>query len=168
MHKSDVDRLKSEIIERLDFKSFFNKYVTQLSGKETTIQNSDSSGWSNRILCCFHDDDRPSFNVNLKTGSYKCFSCNASGDLISFWAKVKGLSAKADFITILAELANVAGINIKEFASKEQPQEVSNKEFKPSHTIEPDYKKSELGNKADLKDSQEEPIPKSLLEDWQK
>jgi hypothetical protein len=43
-----------------------------------------SQGWVS-ALCCFHEDKRPSLHINLATGGYFCFSCQASGgDVIDF------------------------------------------------------------------------------------
>ena len=35
-------------------------------------------------LCPFHDDHRPSFNVDPRRQRYRCWSCNKYGDVISF------------------------------------------------------------------------------------
>jgi len=36
-------------------------------------------------LCCFHQDTRPSFRVNVQTGAFKCMSCGAAGgDVLDF------------------------------------------------------------------------------------
>lgn len=35
-------------------------------------------------LCPFHDDTSPSFSVNPTKGLYRCFSCGASGDVITY------------------------------------------------------------------------------------
>jgi DNA primase len=35
-------------------------------------------------LCPFHDDRSPSMSVSPVKGIYKCFSCGASGNSISF------------------------------------------------------------------------------------
>lgn len=36
-------------------------------------------------LCPFHGESHPSFSINTETGSYKCFSCGASGgDILAF------------------------------------------------------------------------------------
>ena len=44
-------------------------------------------------LCPFHDDRNPSFSVNLKSGAFLCFSCDARGrTLISFHQKKYGFS----------------------------------------------------------------------------
>ncbi len=36
--------------------------------------------------CCFHSPDRsPSLRVNLRTGAFRCFACNArGGDILDF------------------------------------------------------------------------------------
>ena len=40
--------------------------------------------------CCpFHDDTKPSFGINLKTGLYNCFTCEEHGDIASFVSKLK-------------------------------------------------------------------------------
>lgn len=43
--------------------------------------------WVNTGLCPFHNDTRPgSFSVNLDSGAYRCFSCDAAGgDIIAFY-----------------------------------------------------------------------------------
>lgn len=39
--------------------------------------------------CCpFHDDRTPSFSVDDSRGSYHCFGCGASGDVITFLMQV--------------------------------------------------------------------------------
>lgn len=44
-------------------------------------------------LCPFHDDRKPSFSVNLKTGAFLCFSCGARGkSIIGFHAKKHNVS----------------------------------------------------------------------------
>src|SRR2546427_471200 len=37
-----------------------------------------------KALCPFHDDHRPSFDVDPRRQRYKCWACNKSGDVISF------------------------------------------------------------------------------------
>jgi len=50
--------------------------------------------WNEGGLCPFHSDNKPgSFHVNLITGAYKCFACNAAGgDVIAFTMTVDNLS----------------------------------------------------------------------------
>ena len=42
-------------------------------------------------LCPFHAEKTPSFYVNEELGLYKCFGCNASGDVITFVREIEHL-----------------------------------------------------------------------------
>lgn len=42
-------------------------------------------GGATVITCPFHPDSRPSFNINIDDGFYKCFSCGSSGGYMSFY-----------------------------------------------------------------------------------
>lgn len=50
----------------------------------------------NELICScpFHDEDTPSFNVNLKNGVYHCFGCGAKGNVITFVAELEHISRK--------------------------------------------------------------------------
>ena len=57
-------------------------------------------------LCPFHDDGRPSMDVDPERNTFKCWSCNEGGDVFSFIQKFE----KVDFreaLTILADRANI-------------------------------------------------------------
>ena len=43
-------------------------------------------------LCPFHNEKTPSFNVHSVRQFYKCFSCDAKGDLINFVMQMDGLT----------------------------------------------------------------------------
>ena len=45
-------------------------------------------------LCCFHDDHNPSLSVNETEGKFKCFGCNASGDVINLVMMKENLTVK--------------------------------------------------------------------------
>jgi AAA domain-containing protein/CHC2-type zinc finger protein/Toprim domain-containing protein len=80
---------------------FFEKYVSNISKlKETEY----------RALCCFHDENNPSFNFNIRNGRYFCHGCQAKGDIFSFFAKHNGLNIKSDFQKILKGIASDFGI----------------------------------------------------------
>ncbi len=70
------------------------------------VRNLKPNGQQATGLCPFHEDHAASFSVSLKTGLYKCFACDAKGDVFDFYKRVKGV----DFQTALKELAAVAGI----------------------------------------------------------
>ena len=43
--------------------------------------------------CCpFHEETKPSFGINLETGQFNCFSCEAHGSIVDFVAKMKGIT----------------------------------------------------------------------------
>ena len=44
-----------------------------------------------RFLCPFHDDHDPSMLCHDDSPRFYCFACNAKGDAVDLWAKVKGL-----------------------------------------------------------------------------
>lgn len=60
-------------------------------------------------LCPFHDDHRPSFDVDPRRQRYRCWSCNKYGDVISFIQEYE----RVDFPEALELLARRAGITLK-------------------------------------------------------
>jgi DNA primase len=60
-------------------------------------------------LCPFHDDHRPSLNVNAVKQIFKCFACGVGGDVFKFVQMREGLS----FSGAVERLAERAGIKIK-------------------------------------------------------
>ncbi|CAM9897574.1 unnamed protein product, partial [Ectocarpus sp. 12 AP-2014] len=59
------------------------------------------------VGCCpFHEDRTPSFSVDDSRGSYHCFGCGASGDVITFLMQIDGLG----FREVVHDLAVEAGI----------------------------------------------------------
>ena len=73
------------------------------------IEGAQTRGDTLTGLCPFHGDRKPSFSVNLKNGLYKCFSCGAEGNYISYVAGRRGLSTKDAYIEILREHGLDAG-----------------------------------------------------------
>jgi DNA primase len=60
-------------------------------------------------LCPWHDDSRPSLQVNPERQSFKCWVCDIGGDVFSFVMKAEGL----DFRETLEMLAERAGISLR-------------------------------------------------------
>src|SRR4051794_19296503 len=60
-------------------------------------------------LCPFHAERTASFNVRDETGRYKCFGCDASGDVFTFVQQVDNL----DFVAAVEKLAAKAGIQLR-------------------------------------------------------
>ncbi len=61
-------------------------------------------------LCPFHGEKTGSFMVNEELQIYKCFGCNAGGDVYKFLMEVEGL----DFPEALEKLAGKAGVKLAE------------------------------------------------------
>lgn len=69
-------------------------------------------------LCPFHDDSKPSLQVNAERQSWRCWPCGVGGDVFSFLMQKEGIT----FPEALAMLAEKAGIPL-ESGSREQIQE---------------------------------------------
>ncbi len=68
------------------------------------------SGANHKALCPFHKEKTPSFHVNQRTQSFKCFGCGAGGDAFRFLMLREGL----DFPTAVRRLAERAQIRLPE------------------------------------------------------
>jgi DNA primase len=81
-------------------------------------------------LCPFHDDHRPSFNVNPTKQIFKCFACGAGGDVVKFIQMRENLS----FPQALQRLADRAGIKIEPLRprSTNNEQRTMNEEADPN------------------------------------
>src|SRR5512139_933378 len=60
-------------------------------------------------LCPFHDEKSPSFSVRPSVGSYHCFGCGESGDVISFVMRMDHLS----FAETVERLAARYGVQLR-------------------------------------------------------
>ncbi len=70
-------------------------------------------------LCPFHDDHRPSFDVDPRRQRYKCWTCGAVGDVIKFVQEFEHI----EFLEARELLARRAGITLEN--QKKSPQEPS-------------------------------------------
>lgn len=83
--------LIAQIKDRLD--------IIDVVSEQVILKKQGAHYWG---LCPFHKEKTPSFSVNPKLGIYKCFSCGAGGDALSFLQKTKNL----DFYPMVLELAD--------------------------------------------------------------
>ncbi|MCC3295400.1 DNA primase [Arthrobacter sp. zg-Y411] len=72
--REDID----EVRLRTDIKAVVDGYVTLKSAGLGSFKG----------LCPFHDERSPSFHVRPQVGTYHCFGCGESGDVISFVQKM--------------------------------------------------------------------------------
>ena len=97
--------LIAQIKDRLD--------IVEVVSKEVILKKQGNHYWG---LCPFHKEKTPSFSVNPKLGIYKCFSCGAGGDALSFIQKTRNL----EFYPMILELAEQLGIEVpKQFDKSE-------------------------------------------------
>ncbi len=64
-------------------------------------------------LCPWHDDTRPSMQVNPERQSFKCWVCDIGGDIFSFVMQIEGV----EFREALQMLAERAGITLQPYRS---------------------------------------------------
>mgnify|MGYP005841650189 CR=1 FL=1 len=88
---------KETIKNSMDFAAFYRSELGELK---------PVSNGNHLALCPFHDDSKPSLSVNFQDGLYKCFGCEAKGDVFDFYQRKHG----CDFRTAFKELAAFAGV----------------------------------------------------------
>lgn len=88
---------RDEIRERIS--------IVQLVGQRVSLKKAGKD-WKG--LCPFHDDKNPSFTVNDRTGTYRCWSCGEHGDMFNWVMKTQNV----DFVEALSILAEQAGVTL--------------------------------------------------------
>ncbi|WMY79771.1 DNA primase [Citricoccus sp. I39-566] len=92
--REDIDLVR----ERSDLKEIVDAFVTLRSAGVGSYKG----------LCPFHDERSPSFHVRPSVGSYHCFGCGESGDVIAFLMKMEHTT----FAETVERLAAKAGIEL--------------------------------------------------------
>lgn len=100
------DDAVQEIKRRLDLAQVVGRYVKL-----------KRQGRSYVGLCPFHREKTPSFFVHPDEGFFKCFGCDAKGDVFSFLERQTGQA----FIDILKQLAEETGVELEE--RRESPEQ---------------------------------------------
>ncbi len=89
--------------------------IVQVVGSYVALRQAGAT-WKG--LCPFHDDHRPSFDVDPRRQRYKCWSCNKYGDVISFVQEHERIT----FPEALELLARRAGIPLENPGASPQSQ----------------------------------------------
>ncbi len=89
---------KEQVRQAIDIVDLLSKYNLQLRRQ----------GRGYVALCPWHDDSRPSLQINPERQSWKCWPCDIGGDVFSFVMKMEGVT----FPEALAMLADRAGIKL--------------------------------------------------------
>lgn len=100
-----LDDLKNRIKDDLPISAVIGQYIP--------LQR---SGAGLVALCPFHQDSKPSMNVNDTKKIYKCFACGAAGDAITFVQKYRGL----DFIEALKEICQKNGMSFESYQEEKR------------------------------------------------
>ena len=70
--------------------SIFEDVKSQLNIRQVIEHYGFKVNRANQFICPFHNDHKPS--ASIKNDYFNCFVCGAGGDLITFTAKLHGLS----------------------------------------------------------------------------
>ena len=73
-------------------------------------------GQTYKGLCPFHEDHRPSFDVDPRRQRYRCWSCQKSGDVFTFIMERE----RVDFLEARELLARRAGITLEKAGGRTQ------------------------------------------------
>lgn len=103
---NSFEEVISQIKDRLDIVDVVSQYVV--------LKKSGANYWG---LCPFHNDKKPSMSVSPSRGIFKCFSCGAGGDALSFLVKIQNREYK----DVILELADKYGIELpKKYSSSSE------------------------------------------------
>ncbi|HEV3415865.1 MAG TPA: DNA primase [Pirellulales bacterium] len=79
--------------------------IVDLAGSYLQLRR---EGRGYKALCPWHDDTRPSLQINPERQSFKCWVCDVGGDIFSFLMKMENV----EFPEALSMLADRAGIQL--------------------------------------------------------
>jgi DNA primase len=92
------DSIKREVLSRTDIAEYIGQFVTLRKRGNSLVG-----------LCPFHAEKTPSFHVHPDRGFFKCFGCDAHGDVINYLRRAENLT----FPDALRVLAKRAGIEVE-------------------------------------------------------
>ncbi|MDR2458571.1 MAG: DNA primase [Holosporales bacterium] len=99
MSITGINTVLSRIKEKLS--------LSEIIGKDVMLRK---SGREYVGYCPFHNEKTGSFFVNDNKGTFYCFGCGASGDVVTYLMKKRGLQ----FMQAIELLAEAAGIKLQE------------------------------------------------------
>ena len=97
MSLTDLQDAKEQVRQAID--------IVDLVGSYAALRR---QGRGYVALCPWHDDSRPSLQVNPERQSFKCWVCDVGGDIFSFIMRMEGV----EFREALEMLADRAGITL--------------------------------------------------------
>ncbi len=91
------DDVKERVRDAVDIVDVVGSYITLRRGGKAMVG-----------LCPWHDDSRPSLQVNPERQTFRCWVCDIGGDVFAFLMKME----KIEFREALEQLAERAGIDL--------------------------------------------------------
>ena len=88
--------IKEKIREAIDIVDLVSRYVPSLQRRGRIYVG----------RCPWHDDNRPSLQVNPDRQTYRCWVCNLGGDIFSFVEQIEGVGFK-EALEMLADMAGI-------------------------------------------------------------
>lgn len=85
-----------EIKNKVDYYEFYSKYINNIPTNRAKVF----------VPCVFHQEIKPSLQIDLETGMFRCWGCQTYGDIFSFYMKFFNVSF-SEAVEILAEEYNV-------------------------------------------------------------
>ena len=117
---NDLKDIIEEIKSRCDIVDIISDYM-----------HLEKSGSNYTGLCPFHSEKTGSFMVSKSKQIYKCFGCNAGGDVISFVMRWENV----DFMEAVKILARKCGITLDRNISEEEKKKIQEiNKFREIHT----------------------------------
>ena len=117
---NDLKDIIEEIKSRCDIVDIISDYM-----------HLEKSGSNYTGLCPFHSEKTGSFMVSKSKQIYKCFGCNAGGDVISFVMRWENV----DFMEAVKILARKCGITLDRNISEEEKKKIQEiHKFREIHT----------------------------------
>ncbi len=93
--------------------------IVDLIGAEINLRRQGSTFVGN---CPWHDDSRPSFQVNPNRQSWVCYPCNFRGDVFDYVMRREGVDFR-EALVMLAERANIPVTTFQKKVVKGSPQD---------------------------------------------
>jgi len=96
-----------EIIKGLNYESFYETLGVDIR---------DIKGDEMRCICPFHDDTKPSMNINRNTGLWNCLAGCGGGNVLTFIARKHNNISTKDAGSILKALAHPINVSVSQLA----------------------------------------------------
>ena len=102
----NVKSLSDEVLAHADIVNVISSFIPVIS-----------KGRSFVAVCPFHDDHHPSMSISREKGVFKCFSCGAAGNAISYVSQYLKIPYR-EAIKKVAELSGYHDARLESLSSR--------------------------------------------------